>query len=283
MRRSTRPRISKRSAASLSRAAGASSKLASPSSERLPLPPRAVNFSIRALLPCKAMATLPSLTFTPCRKLRTPRWAPSMRPVYSGAPKRPPIDALACISPVRRQPAGTHRPQVPRLATRTSSTPSTGVLASGQAAVGEVRAVTAPEATPRLSPARAAVSLQTPSSAAMPRRRSVRPSFWVPYSSVTSRSPLARSTTASTRTEGAPCASSRPWRARSPPQPKSGWMARSSGAIGSGSMVADASRRAPPPRPSPACQAALLQRIVAPSASALPGSRLARCGPPLQK
>ena len=52
---------------------------------------------------------------SPCRKLRTPRLAPSMPPVYSGAPKRPPIAALACSSPVRRQPAGTHRPQVPRL------------------------------------------------------------------------------------------------------------------------------------------------------------------------
>ncbi len=183
-----------------------------------------------------------------------------MRPVYSGALKRPPIAALACSSPVSRQPAGTHRPQVPRLATRTSSTPSTGALASGQAAVGEVRAVTAPEATPRLSPARPAASRHTPSLAATPTRRSVRPSCCVPYSSVTLRSPLARSTTASTRTDGAPCASSRPWIARSPPQPKSGWTARSSGAIGNGSMVAEASRRAPLPRASLACQATWLQR-----------------------
>ena len=159
---------------------------------------------------------------------------------------------------------------------RSSSTPSIGVAASGQAAAPCVRAVTAPEATPSDSPASAAVKLQMPSLAAMPRRRSLKPRLCVPYSSVTVRSPRARSTTASTFTDGAPCTS----------------ILRSDGEIAAPAEVGlegtqercdrqrlDRRRHvetAPPPRSSAPCQARRLQRRVAPSASALPGSRLAR-------
>ena len=88
-----------------------------------------------------------------------------------------------------------------------------------------MRATTAPEATPSASPASPAVKFQTPPSAAMPRRRSVRPSALcrdlVGHAEVAA---AARSTTMSTLTVGGALRDVRSGRrrARSPPQPKSG-------------------------------------------------------------
>ena len=49
--------------------------------EGMPLPPFAVNVSMRALVPSSAIATVPSLMLTPWRKLRTAMCEPSRRPV----------------------------------------------------------------------------------------------------------------------------------------------------------------------------------------------------------
>ena len=90
--------------------------------------------------------------------------------------------ALALRLPPTRQPAGIHVARALSSATRSSSTPSIGVLASGQAVLLPVRAVTAPEATPSVLAASARVKFQTPLSPCTPRRRSLRPSDCLPKS-----------------------------------------------------------------------------------------------------
>ena len=282
MRRSTRPSSSKRSATRRRRALGASSKAASPSTRTVPAPAFAVKVSMRAVVPCRAMATTPSVTLTPSTKLRTPSFVPSTRPVYCGAPKRPATTASARSSPARRQPAGTQRPQLPRLAMRSSTLPASGLSSPGHAAPGAARAVTSAEATPMVAPATRAASFHVPRSAATPSRNSEMPSGWLPNSSVTARSPLFLSTTMSTFVVGALRTSMRAPTARSPPQPKSGWKAASRGATGKVSMLACTSSLTGVFTPA-CCQAMRLQRSVAPSASAEPASMSARSGPPAQK
>ena len=109
MRRSTRPSSWKRSAVSVSSARGAAPRLASPSSARLPLPALAVKCSMRALSPCSAIATLAVAARPRPAGSCARRWCcRRARPVYSGAPKRPPMRGagvqLAGQAPARRHP-----------------------------------------------------------------------------------------------------------------------------------------------------------------------------------
>ena len=233
--------------------------------------------SMRALAPCSAICSSPSVTFTPSSRLRTPRPLPRTSPVNSGALKRPAMLAVVPSWPVRRQPAGTHAPQTPRLATRASSTPWIGVSGGGQFFSGPVRSVIAPAATPTLLPAKAWVKLHWPSCAASERRKSLRPSDWVPVSSVTLKSPRWRCTTTSALNCGALRSVISPAMCRSPPQPNSGCRRRSSGATGRGSNSACRSICAAC-APEPACHWARSQRKAAPKISARPAATLARAG-----
>ena len=158
MRRSTRPSSSKRSAVSLSRAAGAASKLASPSSETLPLPPLGgERLDARAAAAAGRSRRCRRLTFTPCRKLRTPRLrafdaAGVFRRAEAPADRRAGVQ-LAGQAPARRHPAC---PRCRGWRRAASSTPSIGVRGVGPGGgCGVVRAMTAPEATPSVSPASA--------------------------------------------------------------------------------------------------------------------------------
>ena len=188
--------------------------------------------------------------------------------------------ALVRSAPPRRQPAGTQVPQVPRLATCNSSTPLIGVAAGGQVALGEVLATTAPAAAPSVLPASPCVKVHTPSRAVSARRRSVSSSACLPVSSVTLRSPRARSSTMSALKFGALRTSMWPPTARSPPQPKSGCQRASSGATVNVSSSAFSSICAGCAAPSAACQWSRLQRSAPPSTSARPGCSVACGGPP---
>ncbi len=187
--------------------------------------------------------------------------------------------ALACMAPVRRQPAGSHGPHTPRSAICSSSTPCIGASAAGQVALGVLRTTTAPAAWPSVLPARPVLKLQMPSRAFRPMRRSDRPSARVPESSVTVRSPKLRSMTTSALKVGELCTIRCPPRRRSPPQPKPGCARLSSGATSSGSSRASASSRAGARPGSAADQAMRLQFSAAPSSSARPASAFRRNGP----
>ena len=160
-----------------------------------------------------------------------------MWPVSVGAPKRPPKLALVCSEPASRQPAGTQAPHVPSWATRSSSTPSSGVSAAGHNASRGTRSDCAPASTPIVLPASTCVKCQVPSDAASATRRSLKPSACTVCAtgSRTCRSPCARSNTTSAVKPGALCTSMCPPTTRSPPQPYSGCSRASSGATAIGS------------------------------------------------
>ncbi|MFN7411726.1 MAG: hypothetical protein ACK5UM_17180 [Pseudomonadota bacterium] len=79
--RSTRPINLKRSATSCSCALGLLPSSAPPVTVTRPSPPRALACSMRALSPSSRTRSWPSLTLTPCSRLRTPMPLPVSSPV----------------------------------------------------------------------------------------------------------------------------------------------------------------------------------------------------------
>ena len=246
--RSTRPSTRKRSALACRRAVGSAPRLALPVTVMRPSPPRSVKRSICATSPASRMLTWPSLTFTPCSRLRTARPLPVMSPVYCGSPKRPLTAALVRSSPASRQPGGTQLFQMPMSATRAWMLPSMGASGAGQRRSGVVRARRLPRISPRVRPLKAWLTLHRPSCAARARLNSVRPISCMPSLLLRFRSPSTRSNTTSASKRSRAFTSSRARSRRSPPQPAVGCSRAIKGAMGKASTSARSSMEARSPR-----------------------------------
>ena len=275
MRRSTRPSTWKRLGDELAAApVGAAPKhRAAAERDGAVAGARARALDARASSPCSAIASSPSRQVDALEEVaRAEPAAVDLAGVLGRA--EAPADARAGAQHRRRgaSPAGTQVPQAPRLATRTSSTPSIGASGRGP---GRAAASCAPTPPPphaeRLAGERlgevpdAVLRIEAEAQVGEAERGCV--ADLVGHAQVAA---AALDHDVGARTRGALRTSMRPPTTRSPPQPNSGCSRASSGATGTG-----------PARPAPRAPAARrpasrsgVQRSAAPGSCRRPGCDL---------
>ena len=174
--RSTRPSSPKWSATSLICARGVSPNSARPSTRTVPSPPRRTRRSMRAVGPSSATIISPSRTSTPASRWRAPSPLPVNRPVYSGAPKCPPMRACIATGQPAANPPEPIRPRstgcrpAHRAGHRAEHPPP--AMPRARRCARFVR----PASVPRLRPCSCWLKRHTPSRALSARRASVSPS-----------------------------------------------------------------------------------------------------------